>query len=72
VISGLLLYGRPSMIIIIIIIIIIFIIIIIIMACMGDRKGAYRVLVRRPEGKRSLEKPRRKLDDSIKIDLQKV
>lgn len=39
---------------------------------MGDRRGAYRVLVGRPEGKRRLGKPKRKLDDNIKMDFQNV
>jgi hypothetical protein len=33
--------------------------------CMGG--NAYRVLVGKPEGKRSLGRPRHKLEDSIKI-----
>jgi hypothetical protein len=40
------------------------------MACMGDRRGAYRVLVRRPEGRQQLRRPRRIWEDNIKIDLQ--
>jgi hypothetical protein len=39
---------------------------------MGDRKGAYRVLVGRPEGKRPLGRPRRRWEDNIKINLQEV
>ena len=39
---------------------------------MGKRKGAYRVLVRKPEGKRPLGRPRLRWEDNIKIDLQKV
>jgi len=39
---------------------------------MGDRRGAYRALVRRPEGKRPLGRPRCKLEDSIKMDVQEV
>ena len=35
-------------------------------ACMGDRRGLYKVLVRRPEGKRLLERPRRRWEDDIK------
>jgi len=35
-------------------------------------RGAFRVLVRKPEGKRSLGRPRRKWEDNIKIDLQEV
>jgi len=37
-------------------------------ACMGDRRGAYRVLVGKPEGKRPL---RCKWED-ITMDLQEV
>jgi hypothetical protein len=39
----------------------------------GDRRGAYRVLVRRLEGKRSLGRPRCRWEtniENIKIDLQ--
>jgi hypothetical protein len=32
----------------------------------------HRVLVEKPEGKRPLERPRRRWKDSIKIDLQEV
>jgi hypothetical protein len=38
----------------------------------GRGKGAYRVLVRKPEGKRPLGKPERRLEDNIKMDLQEV
>jgi hypothetical protein len=41
-------------------------------ALMGDMRGAYRVLLGTPEGKRPLGKPRRKWQDNIKIDLQEV
>jgi len=34
-------------------------------ACTGDRKHAYRVLVWRPEGKRPLGRPRRRWEDNI-------
>jgi hypothetical protein len=37
---------------------------------MGDRRRAYRVLVRRPEGKRPLRKTWRRREDNIKMDLQ--
>jgi hypothetical protein len=33
------------------------------------RRGAYRVLVRKPEGKIPLGRPRRKWEDNIKMDL---
>jgi len=39
---------------------------------MGERKDTYRVLVRYPEGKRPLGRPRRKWEDNIKMDLQEV
>ena len=40
------------------------------MACMGERRGAYRILVGKPEGKRPLERPRLRWKDKIKIGLQ--
>jgi len=39
---------------------------------MGERRGVYRVLVGKPEGKRPLSRPRRRWEDNIKIDLQEV
>jgi hypothetical protein len=39
-------------------------------ARMGEGKGVYRVLVWRPEGKRSLRRPRRRWEDNIKMDLR--
>jgi len=41
-------------------------------ARMGERRGAYRVLVGKPEGKRPLRRPRRRWDVNNKIDLQEV
>ena len=41
-------------------------------AHMGKRKGVYRALVGKPEGKRPLGRPRRKWEDIIKMDLQEV
>jgi len=38
---------------------------------MGERRGVYRVLVGKPEGKRPLGS-RRKWEDNIKMDLQEV
>jgi hypothetical protein len=38
----------------------------------GERRGVYRVLVRKPEGKRPLERPKRRWENNIKMDLQKV
>jgi len=39
---------------------------------MGDRRGAYRFLMGRPDGKRPLGKPRPRGEDNIKMDLQDV
>jgi hypothetical protein len=39
---------------------------------MGEGRGVYRVLVGKPEGKRPLGRPRRRWEDNIKTDLQKV
>ena len=42
------------------------------MARMGEERGAYRVLVGKPEGKRPLGRPRRRWVDNIRMDLQDV
>jgi hypothetical protein len=39
---------------------------------MGVKRGVYRVLVGKPGGKRLLGRPRRRWDDNIKMNLQKV
>ena len=41
-------------------------------ARMGEERGVHRVLVGKPEGKRPLGRPRRRWEDNIKMDLQKV
>jgi hypothetical protein len=41
-------------------------------ARMGKRRGAYRVLVEKPERKRQFGRPRRRWEDNIKMDLQEV
>jgi hypothetical protein len=38
----------------------------------GEERGAYRVLVGRPEGKRPLGRPRRRWEDNIKMDLREI
>jgi hypothetical protein len=35
----------------------------------GERRGAYRALVEKPEGRRLLERPRCRWEDNIKMDL---
>jgi hypothetical protein len=39
---------------------------------MGERRGVYRVLVWKPECKRSLGRPRRRWEFNIKMDLQEL
>jgi hypothetical protein len=39
---------------------------------MGKGKGVYRVLEGKPEGKRPLGRPRRRLEDNVRMDLQEV
>jgi hypothetical protein len=39
---------------------------------MRERRGAYRVFVGKPEGKRPLESPRHRREDNIKLDLKEV
>jgi len=39
---------------------------------MGEKRGIYRVLVGKPEGKRPLGRPRRRWEDNIMMDLQEV
>jgi len=41
-------------------------------ARMGQGRGVHRVLVGKPEGKRSLGRPRHRWEDNIKMDLQDV
>ena len=37
-----------------------------------ERRGVYKILVGKPEGKRQLGRPRRRWEDTIKMDLQAV
>jgi hypothetical protein len=39
---------------------------------MGERRGAYRALVEKPEGRRPLERPRRRWEDNIEMDRRVV
>jgi hypothetical protein len=41
-------------------------------ARMGEDRGVYRVLVRKPEGKRAVGRERRRWEGNIKMDLQEV
>jgi hypothetical protein len=40
-------------------------------AC-GEGRGLYRVLVRKPEGRRLIGRHRRRWEDKIKMDIQEV
>ena len=42
------------------------------MARVGEGRGVHSVLVRKPEGKRPLGRPRRRWEDNIKMDLQEL
>jgi hypothetical protein len=39
-------------------------------ACMGEDRKVYKVLVGKPEGKRPLGRPRRRWEDGIGLDLR--
>jgi hypothetical protein len=39
---------------------------------MGEKRNDYRILVGKPEGKRPLERPRRRWEDNIRMDLREI
>jgi hypothetical protein len=41
-------------------------------ARLGEGRNVYRGLVGKPEGKRPLERPRRRWEDGIKMDLREI
>jgi hypothetical protein len=41
-------------------------------ARMGERRGVYRVLVGRPEGKKTLVRPRRRWENNINMDFREI
>ena len=41
-------------------------------ARMGERRGVYKVLVGKPEGKGPLGRPRLRWEDNIKMDVEEV
>ena len=41
-------------------------------ACMGEERGMYRILLGKPEGRRPVGRPRRRWVDNIRMDLQEV
>jgi hypothetical protein len=38
----------------------------------GERRGVYRALVGKPQGKRPFGRPRRRWEDNIKVDIHEV
>ena len=42
------------------------------LACMGEIRGVYRVLMGKPEGRTPLGRPRRRWEDNIKKDIQEL
>jgi hypothetical protein len=41
-------------------------------ACMGEERKVYKVLVGKPEGRRPLGRPRRRWEDGIRMDLRVI
>jgi hypothetical protein len=41
-------------------------------ACMGEERDVYRVLVGRPKGKRPLGRPRHRWEDNIEVDFREI
>jgi hypothetical protein len=41
-------------------------------ARMGDKRNAYKILVVKPEGKRSLGRHRHSWEDNIKMDIREI
>jgi hypothetical protein len=41
-------------------------------ARIGSKRNAYRILMGKPEGKRPIGRPRRRLTDNIKMDLTEI
>jgi hypothetical protein len=39
---------------------------------MGEGRGVYRVLMRKPDGKRTIGRPRCRWENSIKMDIKEV
>ena len=39
---------------------------------MGERRGTYRALVGKPEGRRPLGRPKGRWEDNVKMDIREV
>jgi hypothetical protein len=40
--------------------------------CMGERRNAYKILDRKPEGKKALRRPMHRWENNIRMDLRDV
>jgi len=41
-------------------------------ACMGEMRNAYNILVEKPEGKTTLRRPRHRWEGNIRLDLRET
>jgi hypothetical protein len=41
-------------------------------ACIGEERKVYKVLVGKPEGRRPLGRPRRRWEDGVRMDLRGI
>jgi len=41
-------------------------------ACTGEMRNAHKILVRKPEGKRPLARPRHRWEYNIRMDLKEI
>jgi hypothetical protein len=41
-------------------------------ACMGEKRKVYKVLVGKPKGRRPLGRPRRRWEDGVRMDLREI
>jgi hypothetical protein len=41
-------------------------------ACMGEMSNAYKIFIRKPEGKRPVGRPRRSWEDNIRMYLREI
>jgi hypothetical protein len=41
-------------------------------ACIGEERKVHKVLVGKPEGRRPLGRPRRRLEDGVRMDLREI
>jgi hypothetical protein len=41
-------------------------------ACVGEKRKVYKVLVGKPKGRRPLGRPRRRWEDGVRMDLREI